>query len=616
MTIPYDPAKGIFPRIIAFDWETTGLNLYGNDRGFALALCDEDENTEYIEFKVDPYTRKVAYPKFDNTLTGPILNILGILADPKIAKVGHNVKFDLTACRVANIEVLGEIHDTQLMARSCNTLELSYSLKDLARRYVGINNYDEIELRDTVVSYRRKITKDFGYNTADDPSADYWLASEIEPELGLVKKYCVTDVIRTIKLFQFYEQGIEQLGVKQTYYKELALMTVIREMERKGVEIDEVKLAEVKNKCFYNYLENLSQVQQIYGKPVNINSPKQLARCFITLYIDIKETTKKSGNMSTSIETLENYIDVHPIIKSIISTKSWDTSHNYFSQYTRFKDSKGVIHTSFNQATTKTFRFSSSQPNLQNVSNEDTSTGEVNINGRCAFKPRKGYLWVLIDYNQLELRIFTSRSEEPTFMKVYKQGRDAHNETRLSVPSLAALPEKLGRKIAKIINFLIIYGGGYKALSKQARIPIQQAREFLDQYHTVYYGIRPHMNKAEYIAKSQGFIINAYGRRLNIDPEYAYKAVNYDIQSSAADLMKNAMLSTFAFLKKKKLDAYLVLTIHDEIIYEINEQDFSLDLVRELKALVEFNGGVFIIPTPATVAVTSTYWDEKKDIEV
>lgn len=617
MTISYDPVKNIKPRVIAFDWETTGLNLHGTCRGFALALCDEDENTEYIEFPVNPRTREVDYSKLDFkypiTEHESISRILTILADPVIAKVGHNVKFDLLCCEKAGIAVLGEVHDTQFMARACNTLEESYSLKDLAKKYVNIDNDDEKRLKKFVIQCRREAKK-AKFSIADSVSEDYWLASFYSKEKGLVKKYCVTDTIRTIKLFQFYEQGLPALDVAESYHKELELMYVIRAMERRGVEIDENKLKEVIGRCVNNYLNCLVAIKGLVGE-LNINSPKQLGKLFGKLGINITETTD-SGLVSTALPTLKKYSPQHPVIPLIIESKSWDTSLDYFKQYNSIKDTNNVIHTSYNQATTKTWRLSSSNPNLQNVSNEDTSTGSVHLNGRSVFRPRKGYIWALFDYSQLELRLFASRSQEPTFLKVYKEDRDAHNETRVCIPSLAVLPEELGRKIAKIINFLIIYGGGYKALAQQANIPEQEARLYLEEYHNKYAGIRPYANKMDYLARTQGFIVNAYGRKLNVDSSMAYKAVNYDIQSSAADLMKNAMLSTHNFLKQIRVDAHLVLTIHDELFYEINNKDFSINLIKQLKLLIEDNGGAFSIPTPATVAFTTTYWDEKVKVNI
>ena len=604
------------PKILAFDWETTGLLPHNGDRGFAIAFCDEEENTYYWEWFVNPKTREVRYTK-----QWP-QHLQEYLADPTIIKVGHNVKFDMYMAEKAGLKIAGEFNDTIIAARCCYSLEPTYGLKALASKYLDMDNEDEKELQDQTIR-SRIIAKKLGYKIGEKVQEDYWLTSipELSPRNDLVRTYCIQDTIRTMRLWKFYSEGMKQLEVYHSYLEELHTMKTLIDMEKRGVKIS---LDESRNKlyeCVHKEIGLLNDIRKEVGWAINPGSGQQLAKATLELGIDIKERTKSSktfpnGQVSTAAKTLKKYKHEHPFIDMLLRHSGACTGKQYFHNYIKHAVNNGtgenIIHPNFKQGNTKTFRFSCSDPNLQNVANDETSSGEYVVNGRSAFLPRNGYIWVCIDYKQLELRIFADRAQEQTLLGAFKNGRDPHNETREAVPYLAGKPRRIGRKLSKNTNFTIIFCGGPKVLNEKYGIPIGEAQKIMSQYHEAFPGIRRYQNWIGTKGKLQGYITNAFDRKLSVDPAFAYRAASYVVQSSAADLMKLGMNKCHAFLKKEKLDTHIVLSIHDEIVFEMSKSDFDIDLIKKLKELMEDHEGRFCIPTTCDVDIVKERWSKKR----
>ena len=614
------------PKILAFDWETTGLLPHNGDRGFAISFCDEEENQWYWKFPVDPKTRKVEYPHklhFNDQLWC-------LLADPSIIKVGHNVKFDMYMCEKAGLKVAGEINDTMIAARCCYTLEPTYGLKVLAKKYLNMDNEDELELQKQTIKWRKQ-AKDLGYNIGEKVAEDYWLEGVFDPlcngEDSLVRHYCMLDTLRTMRLWQFYSEGMKQLNVYHSYLEEMHTMKTLIAAEKRGIKISLDETNRKIYECIHKEINLITQARKMVGWDINLGSGQQLATATTQLGIDIKERTKPSktfpeGQISTASKILRKYKHEHEFIDIILRHSGATTGKQYFTNYLKHAmpsnngTGENIIHCNFRQGSTKTFRLSCTNPNLQNVANDKTSGGEYVVNGRSAFLPRDGYIWICIDYAQLELRIFADRAQEQTLLGAFRNGRDPHNETREAVPYLAKMPKAIGRKISKNTNFTIIFCGGPRVLHERYGIPFDEAQMIFSQYHTEMPDIKTYQYAIAGKGKFQGYITNAFDRKLNVDPDFAYRAASYDIQSSAADLMKRGMNRCHAFLQKEKLDTHIVLSIHDEIVFEMNKRDFDISLIRHLKELMEDNGGKFCIPTPCDVVIVTERWSEKEELKI
>jgi DNA polymerase-1 len=571
--------------IIAIDTESTGLSTWLGARPFGIAICFEDESTGYIDFEVDPKTREVKIP--DAFYLDKFINLI---EDESIEKVFHNAKHDMRMLESIDVQVKGKIHDTSIAARCTYTLEETVKLKYLAQKYLDIPKDDEEDLKKTTAFYRKKAKK-LGFNIHDQVEADYWLPKLFDRSNILCETYCKRDALRTMKLYQMYHDAMEHFNVTHTYEKELQLLLVIYEMEKLGIATSLERINEGIEHCTKKSIEIEEQITSKWGT-VNLDSPKQLGPYLINnMGVPIKELTP-SGEIATGLPILKRYSDVSPGIELLFKRSAYETVGGYFKNYKEHYVN-GEIHGTFKQFDTKTFRLSSVEPNLQNIANPDTSGGNISyikedelVNARRCFGPRPGHIWLVIDYKQLELRIFASRGNVTKLIKVFLEGGDPHDETRRNCPYLAAMSPKQGRKIAKNTNFTVINVGGAKALFEKYAIPIEQGEIVVKEFKEAYQETSQRARECERFAKQHGYILNAYNDKLFVHPDYAYRATSYDIQSSAARLIKRAMLNLSKYFKKYKLPCRLLLQVHDELVIEIHKDGFSEDLVRGIQNIM------------------------------
>jgi len=617
--------------IIAFDVETTGLCHYKGAEIFALSICTETYEQYYWEWPVCLKTRKVNHA----TNATDLKLLADFLCNPEIEKVNHNIKYDITKVKHSlGIEIQGKINDTLIAAKCIKSNENSYALKDLITKYQKyldiaiLPKQSESLLREEVDKYRKQAKK-LNYSIAKSAKADYWLPKAMGSKYNRCRTYCLNDSLFAMKYWQFLDQGLDKMHVRHTYYKEMQLYPIVMAMEERGTRIDDKKCLEIMADCNRKMEAAKTKVlTYTKNKTLNLNSPKQLIPF---LYDEIKLPVSKrtpTGFPSTDASVLRKH-KANPAIQSLLEYLGADTGLGFFKNYLNHavKDTlisindfpninRLCLHPSFNQWGAGHGRFSSSEPNLQNVPNEETSSGENVVNVRPVFIPREGYCWIIIDYKQLELRIFASRAKETTMINAFLAGRDIHDEVRKKVSVLAALPEGKGRKIAKNINFLKVNGGGAFTLSEKYDVPLQEAKEFLNAYDREYPICNMQISKMADYGASNGFIINAYGRRINIDSERAWTtASSYDIAGSAADLIKSAMIKCSDFFISMNYDAHIILQVHDELVFEVKKELATKRFVRHIKDLMEDNENRFSLPTPVDVSYTLTGWSNKTKVE-
>jgi DNA polymerase-1 len=594
--------------IIAIDTESTGLSTWRGDRPFAISICWEDESIQYWEFEVNPKTREI---KIQDVFY--ISNFIEIIEDEKIEKVFHH---DMRMLESINVNVKGKIHDTSIAARCTNTLEDNVKLKYLSRKYLGMNNDDEEELQKAVMFYRKK-AKGLGYKIGDKVQEDYWIPKLFDKGNELCEKYCCLDSIRCMRLHKFYQEAMKEFKVKHTYEKELELLHILYEMEGKGLYTSLDRINRGIEHCLKKSLELEQEVFRKWGT-TNLDSPKQLGPYLRDkMSVPIIEKTP-SGEIATGLPILKRYTDYSPGLELLFKRAAYETVRGYYENY-RYHYTDGFIHGSLKQFDTKTFRLSSVDPNLQNIANPETSGGNISyiredelVNARSCFGPRPGKMWLVIDYKQLELRIFASRGKVKKLVKVFLDGGDPHETTRISCPFLAAMPPKQGRKIAKNTNFTVINVGGANALYEKYAIPIEQGEIVVKEFKAVYEETSVRAKECEQFAKQYGYILNAYNDKIFVDREFAYRGTSYDIQSSAARLIKRAMLNLQKYFKERQMDTiYLLLQIHDELIIEMDLDDYNDVIVGDIKDIMENHGGAFVIPTPVDVSLCFENWSKK-----
>lgn len=446
---------------MAVDTETTGVKVWHGDQPFALSFANEDGDTHYFEWEVDPWTRTVV-PKPDE-----LEAVREFMLDRSVTKVFHNAKFDMRMLENIGIEVFDytrrrlnfPIEDTMFMAWTCNTMEPSYGLKNLTKKYCGIKDDDKTSLQKLVNRLRRK-AKQVGWSIAYDeepqedgtsklkgtPEADYWLplaASVRHPEwlnssdeADYCRIYAVRDVERTIMLKMLYEHIMGEDKTRHTYEEEMnELWSIVFAMERRGVALDYERCLQ-EEKAELKKLRVARQQVVSAAWPGFKGTPRELQKLLFDpkyLGLDVKVRTEKSREPATNVDALRHY-DKHPVVQSLhkwrAAHKGWGT---FFRKYRRLSapeegQNLRFIHTDFQQLGPMTRRFSSRTPNLQNVANALTTRSSEPIQARTVFIPRPGYTWYHWDFHQIEVRIFADLAQEEFMLSAIRDGRDLHTE--------------------------------------------------------------------------------------------------------------------------------------------------------------------------------------------
>jgi len=381
------------------------------------------------------------------------------------------------------------------------------------------------------------------------------------------------------------ETKIASLDLEEVWTKiEQPLIPILAQMEMTGILVDPVQLTSLTQEIQQKLLNLETQIYNLAGQHFNLNSYQQLRTIlFEVLQLDSGALKKTGGGQpSTDEAELEKIKGEHPIIPLIIEyrqLKKMQTSFlltlpNFINPQTQ------RIHTIWNQTGTATGRLSSEEPNLQNI----PLKGEWGQKIRSAFQAAPGFVFLSLDYSQIDLRLAAHLSLDPNLKEAFNQDKDIHNLTAsylFKVPEEQVTPEM--RRIAKVINFGIIYGMGEKALSETAQISSKEAKYFKEQYFKNFPGLKNYLDYSLTKAKDLGYVATQFGRKRflpligslgQIGRQEERIAVNLPIQGLAADIIKLAMIQINDYLVKEKLTeaARLVLQIHDELILEIKSE--------------------------------------------
>lgn len=611
--IPTKPPKG---DLVASDTETTGLNPWKGDRPYSFGFCNRNGDTGYIRFPVDGKTRKVLY---DDRLD----LIRDFYQDTSIAKGFHNGKFDVRMIDMLGIKVRGELHETMFMAHCLNNVEPTLQLKPLAKKYVGIPDDDLAELHKATVSARRQAKK-LGWPIAEDVEADYWMAPD-----HFNRKYNVRDAERTMLLILFFDPLLDEEGVRKVYEEEMRLWPVTYRMETRGVRVYPKIMKRYMDENDKIIRDSLQKMQKLAPSVKNFNSYVQLGRFF---YDECKLPCTKytdAGNRSTDTETLLK-LD-HPLAKTIIEYKTAEKAKDgFFGKFyelmveEEFNGEKiWVIHPNFNQIGPATARYSCRSPNLQNVADPTASRAPIKIPARMSFGPRPGYRWWHFDFKQMELwQFFSPRvANDPNMLKFMLAGGDVPNKMALDMGWHKELEEdkkkgvKQTRVRAKLMLYGTIYGIGPQGLADLNKYSYQKAQEDLATFKTTYPETDRFMQRMQREVLREGFVVAPMGRKFRVEEGREYAVTNYIVQGSGAQVIKNSMYLVDKFFRESKLDAHLVLTVHDELAAEIRIGQDNPTVIRKIKSIMEGHGKYFGIPKlPVDIERADKFWGEKVEV--
>ena len=547
---------------LALDVETTGVDFAGAEI-VGLSLGFEKEGF-YVPFLYPAGSAPaIAVTREDFCrLIGPLL------ADRKIRKSGHNLKFDELQLKRWGLALAGIGDDSMLMSYLLYPNRRAHQLKELTLEFLKTRQQTYEELT--------------GRGKEQKPLA--------EVDLQAVGRYCVADAVLAQRLARVLEPALKENGLLALYRDiEIPLLSVLADMEFQGVKVDTAFLKQAAKRLEKETAALESEIHELAGYAFNVNSAQQLGELlFVKMNLPAAKKTAKTRSFSTDIEVLHE-LRGYPIVAKVIAYRTLRKLHStYVEGLLGSLDAAGRVHTSFNQTVTATGRLSSSNPNLQNI-----PVGEMGgVNVRRAFVAEKGRFLLAADYSQIELRVMAHFSQDPELIGAFSRGEDIHRHTAelvFGAKEKEITPEL--RRRAKIINFSIIYGSGAYSLSKELEVGVREAKEFIDHYFARFRGVKRFMEAVVEQAEKEPVVATLAGRRRQI-PEIQSAnrtikengnrmAINTVIQGSAADIIKKAMVAIGPRLAGMK--SRLIMQVHDELVFEAEpaEEKRLCSLVRE-----------------------------------
>lgn len=536
----------------SFDTETTGVNPIESEIvGMSFALKEGEAYYVAISPKFEEAKKQIEIFK-------------DFLENENITKIGQNIKYDIIVLKKYGINVKGKLFDTMIAHYLLNP-ELRHNMDYMAETHL---NYKTIHI-DELIGPRGKNQLNM---------------RNLEPIA--IRDYACEDADVTLKLKNILEKEIEKNDLKKLFYEiELPLIYVLADMEYTGVLLDTKALKESSDTLTKNMSDIEQEIFALADFEFNINSTKQVGEVlFDRLKIVDKPKKTKTGQYTTSEETLESLKDVHPIVSKILEYRSLKKLlSTYIDALPLLIDKHDKkVHTSYNQTVTATGRLSSSNPNLQNIPIRDAQGKEI----RKAFIPDNGCTFYSADYSQIELRIMAHLSQDPHMIEAFNSGEDIHAATAAKIYK-TPIGEVTGdmRRKAKTANFGIIYGISVFGLAERLSIPRSESKILIDGYFESYPKVKEYMDNIIIQARETGYVETILGRKRFL-PDinsrnttvrgYAERnAINAPIQGSAADIIKIAMNNIFERFEKDGLQSKMILQVHDELNFNVVNDELS-----------------------------------------
>ena len=513
-----------------------------------------------------------------------IVNIFKeVYEDPKILKVGQNLKYDLEVLRNYGITLAGPMFDT-MIAHYLIQPELHHNMDYMAEIYL---NYQTIHIDELI-----------GPKGKNQRSMRDLLPSQ-------VYEYAAEDADVTLRLKNKLEPELKKYECEKLFYEiEMPLMPVLAEMEINGVCLDTDSLKETSNVLTSRINELEARIYELAGSPFNIASPKQVGEIlFDKLKIIEKAKKTKTGQYVTSEEVLQQLRNKHEIVADILEHRGLKKLiGTYIDALPKLINPRtGHIHTSFNQTITATGRLSSSDPNLQNIPIRGEDGKEI----RKAFVPEPGCLFFSADYSQIELRVMAHLSKDENMINVFREGKDLHAATAANIykKDIADVTRDERTK-SKRANFGIIYGITVFGLAERLDIPRDEAKMLIEGYFATFPQVHNYMEKSKEIARQKGYVTTLFGRRRYLPDINSHNAtvrgfaernaINAPIQGTAADIIKVAMIRIHERFKKEGIKSKMILQVHDELNFSVYPEEKE----KVERIVLEEMQGAFALAVP------------------
>ncbi|MFN3712097.1 MAG: DNA polymerase I [Alcanivoracaceae bacterium] len=550
--------------LFAFDTETTSLDYMAAELvGVSFAVAPGQ--AAYVPLAHD-------YPGAPEQLDRErVLALLKpLLESDNLKKIGQNLKYDMSVLANYDITLRGIEFDTMLESYVLDSVATRHDMDSLALKYLGHNN---IAFTDIAGKGAKQLT----FN-----------------QIGLEEaaRYAAEDADVTLQLHQTLWPKLAQVPSLVSVFRDIdmPLVPVLSRIERNGCQLDADMLRRQSNELAKKMVALEQKAWEVAGQQFNLSSPKQLGDILYgKLGIPVVKKTPK-GQPSTAEAVLEELALEYELPQVIMDYRSVaKLKSTYTDKLPEMISSRsGRLHTSYHQAVAATGRLSSSDPNLQNIPVRTEEGRRI----RQAFVAPKGRKLVAADYSQIELRIMAHLSGDAGLLDAFARGLDIHRATAAEVAGKKVDDvSDLERRNAKAINFGLIYGMSAFGLAKQLGISRQEAQHYVDSYFDKYPGVKRYMERTRAEAAENGYVETLFGRRLYLPDIHARNAnirqgaertaINAPMQGTAADIIKRAMIDVDRWLAGSDLDAMMIMQVHDELVFEVAEQDVEL-LVAEV----------------------------------
>ena len=538
---------------IAFDTETTSLD-YMRAELVGVSFSVEPGHAAYVPFGHDYPGAPVQLPR------GRVLEKLRpILESERPAKIGQNLKYDMSVLARAGITLAGVAFDTMLESYVLDSTATRHDMDSLALKYLGHRtiHYEDIAGKGAKqLSFNEIAIDDAGPYAAEDADVTLRLHRALRPRL---------------EAHAFLTKLCDEV--------EIPLVPVLSRVERNGVRVDVGRLKAQSAELAGRMREIEASAHACAGGPFNLGSAKQIqAILYDQLGLPVRAKTPK-GQPSTAESVLQELAFEHELPKLILEHRAMSKLKSTYTDALPacVNPATGRVHTSYHQAVAATGRLSSSDPNLQNI---PVRTGEGR-RIRQAFVPDPGFRILAADYSQIELRIMAHLSGDRGLLDAFASGADIHRATAAEVfaGGDAGAVSDGQRRSAKAINFGLIYGMSAFGLARQLGIERGEAQRYVERYFSRYPGVKAFMDEMREQARERGFVETVFGRRLYLPEirsgnvhrrQYAERtAINAPMQGTAADVIKRAMLALDAWISESGSPVRMIMQVHDELVFEV-----------------------------------------------
>ncbi|MDF2370741.1 MAG: DNA polymerase I [Rhizobiaceae bacterium] len=597
--------------VVAFDTETTSLDAMQAELvGFSLAYQPQDATSPFSAPIQAAYVPLAHKSGMDDLLGGgkadgqmdmddAIDRLKSLLEDTSILKIAQNLKYDWLIMKRYGVEVQG-FDDTMLLSYALDAGLGGQGMDALSERWLG---HKPIPFKEVAGSGKSLITFDF-------------------VEIDKATAYAAEDADVTLRLWQVLKPRLAAEGLASVYERlERPMVPVLARMEARGIQVDRQILSRLSGEFAQAAAALESEIHTLAGENFNVGSPKQLGEILFDKMSLPGGSKTKSGQWSTSAQVLEDLAAAgHELPRKIVD---WRQLSKLRSTYTDalpgfINPQTKRVHTSYSLAATTTGRLSSSDPNLQNIPIRTLEGRKI----RTAFVCEPGNKLVSADYSQIELRVLAHVADIDALKQAFAEGLDIHAMTAsemFGVP-IKDMPSEVRRR-AKAINFGIIYGISAFGLANQLGIGRSEAGDYIKTYFERFPGIKDYMDETKAFAREHGYVETIFGRRAHY-PEIRSSnpqmrafneraAINAPIQGSAADVIRRAMVKMEPALDAKRLGARMLLQVHDELIFEVPEDEVekTIDLVTDVMENAAMPAVSMKVPLKVEASAASN-WDE------